>query len=220
VRKLLAGVVERGTAVEADLATYALAGKTGTPRRIVDGRYAPSQYNPNFVGLFPADAPQLVVVVKLSNPKGNFYGGATAAPMTKTILQAALAARDAALNRSELVALPRATAAAAVQSGRPRTVVATASKGSVSLLSPDTTASPVVLDLPPAPEQRVPPRPPRSVPNVRGMTLRAAVRSLHFAGLRVQLAPGAPSAPIVSVTEPAPGVVVSAGSLVRLRHSR
>ena len=221
VRKLLAGVVERGTAVEADLATYALAGKTGTPRRIVDGRYAPSQYNPNFVGLFPADAPQLVVVVKLSNPKGNFYGGATAAPMTKTILQAALAARDAALNRSELAAPPSVAAApAAVQSGRPRTVVATARRGagSVSLLAPDTTAGPVVVDLPPAPERRVPSRPPRSVPNVRGMTLRAAVRSLHFAGLRVQLTRGAPSAPIVSVTEPAQGVVVSAGSLVRLRH--
>jgi cell division protein FtsI (penicillin-binding protein 3) len=223
VRKLLAGVVERGTAVEADLATYALAGKTGTPRRIVDGRYAPSQYNPNFVGLFPADAPQLVVVVKVSNPKGNFYGGATAAPMTKTILQAALAARDAALNRSELAApmkVPPAapTAPVAVQSGRLRSVVATARKGSVSPLALDSTRS-VVLDLPPAPERRVSARPPRGVPNVRGMTLRDAVRSLHFAGLRVQLTRGAPSAPVVSITEPAPGAVVSAGSLVRLRHS-
>ena len=121
VRKLLAGVVERGTAVEADLATYALAGKTGTPRRIVAGRYAPSQYNPNFAGIFPADAPQLVVVVKLSNPKGNFYGGATAAPMTKTIVQAALAARDAALDRSQLVVSGKPSFPGAVQTGRPRT---------------------------------------------------------------------------------------------------
>jgi len=55
------------------------------------------------------------------------------------------------------------------------------------------------------------------------MRLRDAVRSLHFAGLRVQLARGAPSAtsaPSTNVTEPAPGVMVSAGSLVRLRYSR
>jgi hypothetical protein len=52
------------------------------------------------------------------------------------------------------------------------------------------------------------------------MSLRDAVRSLHFAGLRVQLARGAPSAPSTSVTEPAAGVMVSAGSLVRLRYSR
>jgi len=220
VRTLLAGVVERGTAVEADLATYSLAGKTGTPRRIVAGRYAPSQYNPNFVGIFPADAPQLVVVVKLSDPKGNFFGGATAAPMTKTIVQAALAARDAALDRSQLAAPRKAAPAAAEQAGRPRTSVATAKRAALAPLTPDTTAPSVVLDLPPQPERRGLSRPVRSVPNVRGMSLRDAVRSLHFAGLRVQLTRGAPSALSTSVTEPAPGVAVSAGSLVRLRYSR
>ena len=220
VRKLLAGVVERGTAVEADLATYALAGKTGTPRRIVAGRYAPSQYNPNFAGIFPADAPQLVVVVKLSNPKGNFYGGATAAPMTKTIVQAALAARDAALDRSQLVVPGKPSSPSVVQTGRPRTAVATARRAALASATPDTTARSVVLDLPPGPERLGASRPARSVPDVRGMSLRNAVRSLHVAGLRVQLARGAPSALSTSVTEPAPGVVVSAGSLVRLRYSR
>jgi len=219
VRELLAGVVERGTAVDADLTTYALAGKTGTPRRTVDGRYAPSQYNPNFVGLFPADAPQFVIVVKLTNPRGNFYGGSTAAPVTKTILQAALAARDAALDRSALAtknAFP-ARASESIQAGIMTASVATATATPVELPVTDTSGSRVVVDVPMRREnvRASHPAPPRSVPDVRGMTLRNAVRSLHSAGFRVQLARGASS---TSLTEPASGALVPPGSLVRLRY--
>src|SRR6185503_5502837 len=67
IRTMLLNVVERGTAIEADLNQFLVAGKTGTPRRNVDGRYATQQYNPNFVGMFPGDAPQYVIVVKLTN---------------------------------------------------------------------------------------------------------------------------------------------------------
>ncbi|HJQ20894.1 MAG TPA: penicillin-binding transpeptidase domain-containing protein [Gemmatimonadaceae bacterium] len=219
MRGLLAGVVEEGTAVAADLATYALAGKTGTPRRTVDGHYAPMQYNPNFVGLFPADAPQLVIVVKLSSPKGNFYGGATAAPVTKAILQAALAARDAALDRAELVADARPASASrprAEQAGRTRPpAVATRQPitPAADMVASDT--SRVVLDLPVRGEVTQATPAARGVPDVRGLTLRDAVRSLHSAGFRVQLARGTSSA---SATDPAAGAVASAGSLVRLRY--
>ena len=216
VRKLLTGVVERGTAVDAELATYSLAGKTGTPRRTIDGRYAPMQYNPNFVGLFPADAPQLVIVVKLGSPSGNFHGGRTAAPMTKAILQAALAARDAALDRRELAA---ARTAAPVRSAAAREVVATAARVAQARPAADTLRK-VVLHLSGARERTAVParrQPSRSVPDVRGLTLRDAVRSLHGAGFRVQLTRDASSA---IHTEPAPGALVPSGSLVRLRHSR
>ncbi len=115
LRQMLLGVVQEGTAVKADLADYLLGGKTGTPRRTVNGRYAPHAYTPNFVGLFPGNAPQFVIVVKLDDPQGLYYSASTAAPLTKTILQAALAARDAALNRSQLMhdVVPRAADSAA-----------------------------------------------------------------------------------------------------------
>jgi cell division protein FtsI (penicillin-binding protein 3) len=215
LRGLLAGVVERGTAVEADLATFVLAGKTGTPRRTVAGRYAPSQYNPNFVGIFPADAPQLVVVVKLASPKGNFYGGTTAAPVTKTILQAALAARDAALDRSELVG--QKLASGAIRARVTQATMVTAARGESAPLPLDSMRAALVLDIPPRPNpvRAGTPPVPRSVPDVRGLNLRSAVRSLHSAGFRVQLARGASS---TIVTEPAPGTLVSAGTLVRLRY--
>jgi cell division protein FtsI (penicillin-binding protein 3) len=215
VRTLLTDVVERGTAVDADLAAYALAGKTGTPRRTVGGQYAPRQYNPNFVGLFPADAPQLVVVVKMSSPRGSFHGGQTAAPMTKTILQAAIAARDAALDRSQLAAAVARTASA-VQAERPLAQVATL-QGTTAKPQPADTTRRVVLHLPPAAARNAAVPANRSVPDVRGLRLRDAVRSLHDAGFRVQLTRGAYSA---SLTEPAPGALVPPGSLVRLRYSR
>jgi cell division protein FtsI (penicillin-binding protein 3) len=217
VRGLLSGVVERGTAVDADLGTYTLAGKTGTPRRAVRGRYAPMQYNPNFVGLFPAESPQLVVVVKLSNPKGDFYGGSTAAPMTKTILQAALAARDAALDRSALT--PRATERDDVR----LTMQADARRKTNPPASrvPDeprtTEVGVVTLDLPPKPVSSRPSPTPRRIPAVQGLSLRDAVRSLHSAGFRVQLVHDPVSR---NLTDPAQGMTALAGSVVRLRYSR
>ena len=215
VRKLLAGVVEEGTAVDADLATFQLAGKTGTPRRTVGGKYEPRQYNPNFVGLFPAESPQLVIVVKLASPKGNYYGGATAAPVTKTILEAALASRDAALDRARLGDQQKLTAAPR-QAGKARTAVATARRGEKAAPVIDSTRS-VVLHLPAEPPRKRGTPPPRVVPNVRGLSLRSAVRTLHSAGFRVQLARDE-SAP--TATEPAFGTLATAGSLVRLRYNR
>ena len=68
VREMLREVVQSGTASAADMDTYVLAGKTGTPRGTVNGHYVAGKYNPNFVGLFPADDPQYVIAVRLSNP--------------------------------------------------------------------------------------------------------------------------------------------------------
>ncbi|HEU4993401.1 MAG TPA: penicillin-binding transpeptidase domain-containing protein [Gemmatimonadaceae bacterium] len=224
MRQLLAGVVEHGTAVEADLVTYALAGKTGTPRRTVGGRYAPMQYNPNFVGLFPAEAPQLVIVVKLTNPKGKFYGGSTAAPVTKAVLQAALAARDAALDRSQLVPQPlkvavtpsQGTRAALAAKGRQVMNVTSALDETVDTTRAEPESS-VVLDITSARQSPRPQQAARVVPDVGGLNLREAVRSLHEAGFRVQLTRGTPS---VGVTDPAPGTRATPGSLVRLRYDR
>ncbi|HEY5218993.1 MAG TPA: penicillin-binding transpeptidase domain-containing protein [Gemmatimonadaceae bacterium] len=227
VRQMLLGVVENGTAVRADLANYLLGGKTGTPRRTVNGRYAPHAYTPNFVGLFPGNAPQFVIVVKLDNPQGAYYSASTAAPLTKTILQAALAARDAALNRTELMndVVTRTPDAA---DGRPRvTLGAVADGDSIAAASRaessaaraaaasvlDDSVPPVMIALPAPPIAAAPALAPRAVPNVAGLTLRDAVRSLHDAGFRVELVRGAPAE-----TSPAAGAMAAAGATVRLRY--
>jgi cell division protein FtsI (penicillin-binding protein 3) len=217
MRVLLTDVVDRGTAVDADLTTFKLAGKTGTPRRTVKGRYASRQYNPNFVGVFPADNPQLVIVVKLVNPKGDFYGGRTAAPMTKTILEAALAASNAALDRSELTATTVARALPLPSTkGNARTAVATSARDVTPRRVDADSSRTVVMDLPAKAKPKDLPKAPRAVPDVRGMPLRDAVRSLHNAGLRVALARTGRG----GETLPPRGAMVGAGALVRLTLDR
>ena len=88
----------------AQLANYSVLGKTGTAVRFVNGRYVRGQYTASFAAIFPADHPQLVVIVKIDNPRGNYYGGLTAAPVTRTMLQQALASRRVAIDRGLLAA--------------------------------------------------------------------------------------------------------------------
>ena len=211
MRRMLLNVVENGTAVQADLSSFLLAGKTGTPRRTVNGRYAAQQYNPNFVGLFPGDAPQYVIVVKLTNPRdarGSFYSASTAAPLTKTVLQAALAARDAALDRHKL-----ATSAGAALALRPepRVVPVDSTRRTPREIS-SAGAIPYVVSLP---QRRQAPRAeaPRAVPDVQGLSLRDAVQALHRAGFHVRLTRGGDGA-----TDPAAGIVAPAGAVIRLFH--
>src|SRR5437667_7828609 len=115
LRSMLRGVVERGTGTEAALTNFPVAAKTGTARRVVNGRYAAGEYTASFAALFPADQPQLVLVVKIDNPhKGSYFAAQTAAPVTRSMLEQALAARTVALDRARLsTAAPRAAAAPA-----------------------------------------------------------------------------------------------------------
>jgi cell division protein FtsI (penicillin-binding protein 3) len=214
VRHMLLDVVDEGTALQAALDNYLLAGKTGTPRSTVRGRYVEGRYNPNFVGLFPGDNPQYVIVVKLTAPRSSIFAANTAAPVTKVILQAAIAARDAALDRSQLAASvvptrkPNAKQASVQQAGEVRQVAAAATRNDSAL---ETGSVPYVVTLPLKPSGPVP-RVARPVPDVRGLDLRDAVRSLHSAGFRVQLArAGGPP-----TTSPAAGEVAATGTLIRL----
>src|SRR5207244_371479 len=63
----------------------------------------PLQLAAAYAALLPADHPQLVVVVKIDNPrKGSYFAAHTAAPVTRAMLQQALAARQVALDRARL----------------------------------------------------------------------------------------------------------------------
>lgn len=218
VRRLLLDVVDDGTALQAALDNYLLAGKTGTPRGSVHGRYVRGRYNPNFVGLFPGDNPQYVIAVKLTAPQSSIFAAETAAPVTKAILQAALAARDAALDRGKLassaVASRKDSAAEGVeQTGAPSAAGTVVAAGATPSPAPVARPSTFVVSLPAAPP-RPAPHVVRPVPDVRGLPLRDAVRSLHDAGFRVRLARAASSAP--AATSPAAGELAPAGTLVRL----
>jgi cell division protein FtsI (penicillin-binding protein 3) len=211
MRKLLRSVVDSGSAVKADLATYEVGGKSGTARRTEGGKYVSGQYTANFVGLFPADDPQLVVLVKLDAPDGAYYGGQIAAPVTKIVLQAALASSDAALDRSSLTRKtpkpPTAALAARQDSARSRVVE------SAGELAADG-SMPIVLTLPLRTPSSAVVVGTRTVPDVRGVPLRRAALELHQAGFRVQLVDGGTA----GETAPAAGATARAGDVIRLRR--
>jgi cell division protein FtsI (penicillin-binding protein 3) len=192
LREMLVGVVEDGTGSGAALSTFRLAAKTGTSRRVVNGRYAPGQYTASFAAVFPADDPQLVLVVKLETPRrGGYFAATTAAPVTRAVLQQALAARAVALDRTRLSVgeAPAALALPTADAGLVRYVVPWP-------YEPDTGVT----------------APRRAVPPVSGRPLRDAVLVLHRHGFRVVVR----GFGVVEHTWPAAGDSARAGSTVTL----
>ena len=88
MRKMLENVVTDGTAKVAAIPGYRVGAKTGTAERVVNGRYA--GYTASFVGLAPADDPELVVLVALQDPKNGHYGSVLAGPVFNTVMTYAL----------------------------------------------------------------------------------------------------------------------------------
>jgi cell division protein FtsI/penicillin-binding protein 2 len=80
-----------GTAPEAQIPGYRLAGKTGTAEK-PDGQGGYSQYKfvASFIGFAPARNPRLLVAVMVDEPKGEIYGGVVAAPAFEKIMEFAL----------------------------------------------------------------------------------------------------------------------------------
>ena len=194
LRRFLQGVVaEGGTGEMGQLANYPLLGKTGTARRFRDGAYVPGEQTASFAAMFPADDPQLIVVVKLDSPRiGSGYGGTTAAPVVKRMLEQSLASRRVAIDRARLTG--DTTSRAAVRAVR--------SAG-------DETPREVVVVPWPLPVDTTHP-PPVPVPAVTGQGARAAALALHRRGLRVDLH----GTGRVTRTDPSAGSSVAPGSTV------
>ena len=87
---IMQGVTEDGTAKQAAIPGYLVAGKTGTAQKVTGGRYDPSKYLASFVGIVPADNPRFVIVVMIDEPQGIHYGGVVSAPAFKAIAEMAL----------------------------------------------------------------------------------------------------------------------------------
>ncbi|MFL5826792.1 MAG: peptidoglycan D,D-transpeptidase FtsI family protein [Thermoleophilaceae bacterium] len=93
VSKMLEGVLgPGGTAQEAKVPGYELAGKTGTAQKPdpVNGGYSKFKYFASFVGFAPARNPRLLVAVMVDEPQGDIYGGVVAAPAFQKIVSFAL----------------------------------------------------------------------------------------------------------------------------------
>jgi len=89
--RLLARVTEKGgTGTKAALPDYTVAGKTGTAQKPVAGGYSHDLNIASFVGVLPADNPQIGLIVVVDEPQPLHTGGAVAAPVFRAIAEQAV----------------------------------------------------------------------------------------------------------------------------------
>ncbi len=77
-------VSDSGTASWASIDGLRIAGKTGTAQKYIDGRYQ-TRYRASFVGFFPVDDPEYVILIILDEPRTSIFGGFTSGSVFKEI---------------------------------------------------------------------------------------------------------------------------------------
>lgn len=97
LKEMFESVVEFGTGSMVKIPGVRIAGKTGTSRKYVDGKYEEGSYNASFVGFFPVEKPEIVCLVILEKPKAGYSGAIASAPIFKAIA-------DRIINNSGLLA--------------------------------------------------------------------------------------------------------------------
>jgi cell division protein FtsI (penicillin-binding protein 3) len=154
-----------GTGSRARLAGYTVAGKTGTADKLINGRYANWAQNVSFLGFVPSRAPALTIIVMIDTPRvGARAGGAAAAPVFNRIAEASLryfgVPPDVDAPAPIVVARRAQTAVtpASTSGSRPAIVKLAGGGGHASL-----------------------------VPDLRGMSVRDALRTLAKLGLNARV---------------------------------
>jgi cell division protein FtsI (penicillin-binding protein 3) len=91
---------EGGTATNARVPGFRVAGKTGTAQKVdaVTGGYSQDKWVASFIGFLPAEEPRLVMLVVIDEPKVGHYGGLTAAPVFSRIAAQAMQSLKVAPN--------------------------------------------------------------------------------------------------------------------------
>jgi cell division protein FtsI (penicillin-binding protein 3) len=161
--QIMERVVTDGTAKAARLASYNVAGKTGTADKLVNGRYSPYQQNVSFVGFVPSRNPALTVIVMVDSPRvGGDTGGAIAAPIFKRIADSSL---------RHLGVTPTINQPPPVMVARAQEMPVTPA---AAVVTPDVVAMPASMT-------------DTGLPDLRGMGAREALRELARLGLSARL---------------------------------
>ncbi|HEY7531034.1 MAG TPA: penicillin-binding protein [Gemmatimonadota bacterium] len=203
VTRALVRVVQDGTGTAADLQLLQVAGKSGTARKVREDRrgYTTDRFVSTFGGFFPAHDPRFVLVVRLDDPRGEYYGGLVAGPVFKQAVKTALFAERLPVDPGFLERID------------PWRVVHAAS-------GDDAAAAEVTTSPPPEPAPATG-EPGRgggnglvAVPDFTAMSVREALVVASQRGLRIHVSgPG----PVVG-QEPAPGAAVEPGTEVFIEN--
>jgi cell division protein FtsI (penicillin-binding protein 3) len=186
---IMEGVVERGTARAAQIPGYTIAGKTGTAAKLVNGHYSHSDYNASFVGFLPSRDPAVTIIVVIDSPHGAGYtGGVVSAPVFKRIAESTL----------------RYLGIGPTINPAPAVLVARHSDEPNLPTSARLSAEPVV--------SLVADAEPGTIPDLRGLSARQAVRTLVKLGLIARMSGDG----VVVTQEPAAGTPLESGGVCRL----
>lgn len=218
---LLTNVVDEGTGTTARIAGLRVAGKTGTAQIArEDGRgYERGAYTASFVGFLPDMERRLVCAVSIDRPKKNYYGATAAGPVFRQIMSRILS-RDAAaiasvettngistpnligMAKAEVIELGNDLGIRITTSGTGSKVVGQwppasarlSSDGSIEILLANQVTDVV------------------SVPDVRNMSMREAMRILNSVGLEYEFS----NTGVVYAQYPAPGSRIAGNSTMKL----
>ena len=182
---IMESVVTEGTGKRAALASFTVAGKSGTADKLVNGRYSASQQNVSFVGFVPSRNPVMTVIVMVDSPRvGGDTGGVIAAPIFQRIAEASLRQMGVTptINQPPPVMIAR----------RNQNPVTTAAAP----------LAPAIVTMPASMADG------GGLPDLRGMSAREALRELARLGLTARMQ----GAGVVTEQTPAPGSPIEPGA--------
>jgi len=221
MREMLAGVVEHGTGVSAQMNGYSAGGKTGTAQKVdATGHYSHKDYVASFIGFAPVERPAITILVVIDTPVGAIYGAEVAAPAFKSIAEQTLRylnvpqdnpSRSLQLISRSLAKSPR-NKEGDEEENLPvdveRTGAATRPIEPVSFSEWPAAVSKgtVLLDDGPL----------LAVPNFTGLSARRVSERCQSLGLGMDMS----GSGLAVEQDPAPGTRVRAGSSVRVRFAR
>ena len=190
---IMEAVVTNGTGKRAKLASFTVAGKSGTADKLVNGRYSPSQQNVSFVGFVPSRNPVMTVIVMVDSPRiGGDTGGVIAAPIFQRIAEAGLRQMGVTptINQPPPVMIAR-------RNQNPVTTAAAPLTPSIVTMTASMTDG-------------------GGLPDLRGMSARDALRELARLGLTARME----GAGVVTEQTPAPGALIEPGAACTLVLNR
>jgi cell division protein FtsI (penicillin-binding protein 3) len=107
LRLMMESVVSaNGTAPEAAIPGYRVAGKTGTAQRVDETCHCYRGYTASFIGFAPADKPRYVISVTIQGPQGIHWGGTLGGPVFKKVMSFVLQSRHVAPTNTQVIPYP------------------------------------------------------------------------------------------------------------------
>jgi membrane peptidoglycan carboxypeptidase len=205
-------VMPGGTGTRARLQGYTSGGKTGSAQ-IYDtaARHYTHTYNGSFVGFAPLTNPAMVAVVTLNGTHGTAgFGGQAAAPVFKAVVTEALRVLDVPKDLPDQT--PTGTEVASKKEEAADLAIADIGPGQPNILEDADDEAPPAAGQAGAPAKPAGP----TVPNFRGMTMRAVLAAAAAQGLTV-LPDGSG---VARVQDPPPGSAMHQGERIRVEFAR